>query len=443
MSTILYDLNAISPLDGRYKNITLPLHHFFSEYALFKYRLKIEIEYFIKLCNIIPKLLCIDNNILNELRDIYYNFSIEDCIKIKKIEETTKHDIKALEYFIQEKFSLLNLDTYSSFIHFGLTSQDINTSAVMLGIKNSLQSVILPNIKQIIINLNDLSIKWDDIPMLSRTHGQPATPTTIGKELQVFVYRLNNEINNLNNTVYYTKFGGAVGNFSAHLAAYPTINWINFADEFIDSLGLVRHKYTTQISNYDEISYILDSIKRINCIILDLNQDVWLYISNGYFKQKFNTDEIGSSTMPHKVNPIDFENSEGNLLIANSLLEGISRKLPISRLQRDLTDSTILRNIGSIFGYSLIGYSSTIKGITKLELNELNIKKDLDENYVVISEALQTILRREGINNAYELFKDFTRNTNIINRDTTINFINNLDINSIIKEELILICNKY
>lgn len=427
---------AISPIDGRYKDLTLPLQKYFSEYALFKYRLKIEIEYFISLCNTIPELISFPKNKFEILRKVYIDFSIKDCLKIKNIENKTKHDVKALEYFIQEKFLILNIGNYKSFIHFGLTSQDINSSAVMLGIKDSLKSIILPEIKNLITDLNDLSSNWNKIPMLSRTHGQPATTTTVGKELQVFVYRLNNEIINLNNSIFYTKFGGAVGNFSAHLAAYPNINWTDFANKFIESLGLIRHEYTTQISNYDEISYILDSLKRINCIILDLNQDIWLYISNGYFKQKFHNDEIGSSTMPHKVNPINFENSEGNLIVANSLLECLSRKLPISRLQRDLTDSTILRNLGNLFAYSLIGYSSTIKGINKLELNNDIINKDLENNYVVISEALQTILRREGIDNAYEIFKNFTRNSDKVNQKTTSEFINNLDIKNSIKEEL-------
>lgn len=439
MSDINSALTALSPIDGRYKDTTSPLRQFFSEYALFKYRLQVEIEYFIALCNIVPELKEFNKSKFNSLRCIYQNFSIDDCLRIKTIENITKHDVKALEYFIQEQFSLLDIENYNSFIHFGLTSQDTNTSAVMLGIKDALEIVIFPEINKLKTNLDILSNDWFKTPMLSRTHGQSATPTTVGKELQVFVYRLNNEILNLNNAIYYTKFGGAVGNFNAHMTAYPNIDWITFADEFIDSLGLVRHKYTTQISNYDEISYILDSIKRINTIILDLDQDIWLYISQGYFKQKFNQNEVGSSTMPHKVNPINFENSEGNLIVANSLLECLSRKLPISRLQRDLTDSTILRNIGAIFAYSLIGFSSTIKGLHKLELNNDAIEKDLDINYVVISEALQTILRREGIKDAYEQFKNFTRNSIHINKETTREFINSLDISQNIKDELNLI----
>ena len=370
------------------------------------------------------------------MRNIYINFTITDCQEIKQIESNTKHDIKALEYFIQDRFRKLNMSQFNSFIHFGLTSQDINTSSLMLGIKDSLTELIFPEIINIKSILDSLSNLWQDISMLSRTHGQPATPTTVGKELQVFVYRLTNEIKNLERTIFYTKFGGAVGNFSAHLAAYPDINWAEFADRFINKLGLVRHKYTTQISNYDEISYILDSLKRINCIVLDLNQDIWLYISNGYFKQKINTNEVGSSTMPHKVNPINFENSEGNLIVSNSLIEGISRKIPISRLQRDLTDSTILRNIGSVFAFSLIGYTSTIKGLNKLEINNQIIKNDLESNFVVVSEALQTILRREGIQNAYEIFKDFTRNVSNIDRETIIDFIDNLDVDNSIKDEL-------
>ena len=429
-------LLAISPIDGRYKDITYPLQKYFSEYALFKYRLKVEIEYFIELCNTIPALSMFSKNNFNVLRNVYINFTITDCQEIKQIESNTKHDIKALEYFIQDRFRKLNMSQFNSFIHFGLTSQDINTSSLMLGIKDSLTELIFPEIINIKSILDSLSNLWQDISMLSRTHGQPATPTTVGKELQVFVYRLTNEIKNLERAIFYTKFGGAVGNFSAHLAAYPDINWSEFADNFINKLGLVRHKYTTQISNYDEISYILDSLKRINCIVLDLNQDIWLYISNGYFKQKINTNEVGSSTMPHKVNPINFENSEGNLIVSNSLIEGISRKIPISRLQRDLTDSTILRNIGSVFAFSLIGYTSTIKGLNKLEINNQIIKNDLESNFVVVSEALQTILRREGIQNAYEIFKDFTRNVSNIDRETIIDFIDNLDVDNSIKDEL-------
>lgn len=429
-------LSAISPIDGRYKDITYPLQKYFSEYALFKYRLKVEIEYFIELCNTIPALSMFSKDNFDVLRNIYVNFTITDCQEIKQIECNTKHDIKALEYFIQDRFRKLNMSQFNSFIHFGLTSQDINTSSLMLGIKDSLTELIFPEIINIKSILDSLSNLWQDISMLSRTHGQPATPTTVGKELQVFVYRLTNEIKNLERTIFYTKFGGAVGNFSAHLAAYPDINWAEFADRFINKLGLVRHKYTTQISNYDEISYILDSLKRINCIVLDLNQDIWLYISNGYFKQKINTNEVGSSTMPHKVNPINFENSEGNLIVSNSLIEGISRKIPISRLQRDLTDSTILRNIGSVFAFSLIGYTSTIKGLNKLEINNHIIKNDLESNFVVVSEALQTILRREGIQNAYEIFKDFTRNVSNIDRETIIDFIDNLDVDNSIKDEL-------
>ena len=437
------EILAISPIDGRYKTITYPLQSYFSEYALFKYRLMIEIEYFIKLSKILPELSDFNIENIEILRDIYINFSIEDCLKIKEKEVTTNHDIKALEYFIQEKFLNLGIDKYNSFIHFALTSQDINSSAQMLAIKDGLENSIIPEIKKIISILDSLSILWKNISMLSKTHGQVATPTTVGKELQVFVYRLKNEITNLNKSIYYTKFGGAVGNFSAHFAAYPQINWIEFADKFVNDLGLVRHKYTTQISNYDEISFIIDSLKRINSIILDLNQDMWLYISYGYFKQKIIKNEVGSSTMPHKINPINFENSEGNLIVANSLIEGISRKIPISRLQRDLTDSTILRNVGSLFAYSLIGYTSTIKGLNKIELNETVIKNDLNQNSVVLTEALQTILRRESIDNSYELFKDFTRTDKIFTENNFLVFINSLDIKDNIKKELISILKTY
>ena len=432
----LSNITCISPIDGRYRDTTIILKDYFSEFALFRYRLRIEIEYFINLCKILPELSNFNKVLFEKLKDIYNNFTFKDCLQIKEIENKTKHDIKALEYFIKNKFIELKIVKYSSFIHFGLTSQDINTSSVMLSIKDSLTNVIIPQINKIKLHLTDLSSQWINIPMLSKTHGQPATPTTVGKELYVFIYRLENELENLKNIKYYTKFGGAVGNFNAHLVSYPSINWINFADEFINNIGLIRHKYTTQISNYDEISYILDNLKRINTIILDLNQDIWFYISNGYFKQKIIENEIGSSTMPHKVNPINFENSEGNLTICNALLECLSRKLPVSRLQRDLTDSTILRNLGSIFGYAIIGYTSIINGLNKITIDEILITKDLEENYIVISEAIQTILRKNGIDNAYELLKDLTRNNGVIDKESMNNFINNLEVSYSLKEEL-------
>ena len=433
-------INAICPLDGRYEHNINTLKKYFSEFSLFKYRLLIEIEYFIHLSKKIPQLSNIDKEIHFILKSIYTNFTIDDCNEIKIIEDNIKHDVKAVEYFIQNKFkSYINypqLKDTINFIHFGLTSQDINCPAQMLMIKNSINDVFYPTFSAIIAILDTIANKYINITMISHTHGQPASPTTFGKEIRVFKYRLSKEIDNLKLTKYSTKFGGAVGNFNAHYVAFPNIDWNKFSDDFISSIGLTRNQYTTQISNYEEISYIFDTFKRINCILIDFNTDIWTYISKNYIKQKINKNEVGSSTMPHKINPINFENSEGNLIIANSLFEGMSRKLPISRLQRDLTDSTILRNTGIAFGYSLVAYKSLLSGLDKIEINKYAINIDIEKNYIVLAEAIQTILRREGINDAYEMLKDFTRkNTNITSKDIY-DFIDKLNINNNVKDEL-------
>lgn len=430
-------LLAITPIDGRYSSSTTDLSKYVSEYALFRYRLVVEVEYFIALCKQpIKELKNVDSSAILKLREIVFNFTPEECLKIKQIENKIKHDVKAVEYYLQEKFRECGLGEYISFIHFGLTSQDINSSAVILSIKNTIENEIYPNLYNITNTLKNMYDEYKNITMLSRTHGQAASPTTIGKELFVFYYRLQVQIDSLSKVEYRTKFGGAVGNFNAHKVAYPDIDWIQFADEFIYKLNLIRNDYTTQISNYDEISTIFDNIKRINTILINMNNDIWTYISLGYFKQKVNTDEVGSSTMPHKVNPINFENSEGNLIISISLLECLSRKLPISRMQRDLTDSTILRNIGSIFGYTLIGYKSLITGLSKLVINKSVIDKDLEDNYIVISEGIQTILRREGITDAYEKLKDLTRGSENLKKEDFERYINSLDISCKLKDEL-------
>jgi adenylosuccinate lyase len=440
MGNLREQLESISPLEGRYKSFVECLSPYFSEFAFFKYRIKIEIDYFIYLHKLkIEQLPELDKATIISLKTLYSNFNLFDCFKIKEKEEITKHDVKAIEYYLQEKFNnntLTEVKNRISFIHFGLTSQDINCPAQMLMIRDSISNIIIPTFTSIVSILNTLGNKWHSIPMLSHTHGQPASPTTVGKELLVFEYRLRAEILLLLNNSYTTKFGGAVGNMNAHYVAYPNLNWEEIADNFIRSLGLKRNKYTTQISNYEEISYILDILKRINCILIDANCDIWFYISKGYFRQQISNNEVGSSTMPHKINPINFENSEGNLIIANSLLEGISRKIPISRLQRDLTDSTILRNVGSAFGYSLIAYKSFLMGLNKLELDKENIQNDLFNNLAVIGEAIQTILRREGINNAYEMVKDLTRKNKIITSEDFFVFIERLKVNDNIKEEL-------
>ena len=434
----LNSLNAISPIDGRYRKKTESLSKYFSEEALIKYRLKIEIEYFIALCQIpLPELKTFNLKLFKDLRNIYMNFSIKDAIKIKEIENKTNHDVKAVEYYIKEKFNDLNILKYKEFVHFGLTSQDINNTAIPLSVKEALNDIYLIELNKIIDFLKKLVNTFNDITILARTHGQPASPTTMGKELDVFNQRLIIQRDQLLKIPNSAKFSGATGNFNAHNVAYPKINWKKFAQNFVTkNLGLHYSFPTTQIEHYDSFASLCDNLKRINTILIDFNQDIWLYISQDYFKQKVKSNEVGSSAMPHKVNPIDFENAEGNLGIANSILNFFSSKLPISRLQRDLTDSTVLRNIGVPIGHTLIAFSSILKGLKKLVINKEKIKNDLEENWVVISEAIQTILRREGYNNPYEVLKDLTRKHKIINKKNLHSFINKLNISEDLKIEL-------
>ena len=434
----LTELNAISPIDGRYRNKVSQLANYFSEEALIKYRVKVEIEYFIALCKIpLPQLAGFDNNLFPDLRKIYENFSAEDAQKIKDIESVTNHDVKAVEYFIKEKFDALNLQAHKEFIHFGLTSQDINNTAIPLSIKDAMDEVYYPNLDTLVSKLADLSEEWENIPMLARTHGQPASPTRLGKEFFVFVERINNQAIHIQHTPHAAKFGGATGNFNAHKVAYPDIDWKNFGTHFVeDVLGLHHSFPTTQIEHYDHMAALYDGMKRINTILIDLDRDVWTYVSNDYFKQKIKAGEIGSSAMPHKVNPIDFENSEGNLGMANAIFEHLSAKLPLSRLQRDLTDSTVLRNVGVPFGHTLIGFASTLKGLNKLLLNEAKFAEDLENNWAVVAEAIQTILRREAYPNPYEALKGLTRTNEKINQKSIADFIDTLEVSSAIKEEL-------
>ncbi|OEK08719.1 adenylosuccinate lyase [Flavivirga aquatica] len=431
-------LNAISPIDGRYRSKVNELAPYFSEEALIKYRVLVEIEYFIALCEIpLPQLETIDNAIFDSLRAIYKDFSAEDALAIKKIESITNHDVKAVEYFIKEKFDALNLSQYKEFIHFGLTSQDINNTAIPLSIKEAMNNVYVGEYQIVLNKLKDLSKDWADIPMLARTHGQPASPTRLGKEIEVFVKRLEEQFNLLNDIPSAAKFGGATGNFNAHHVAYPNIDWKAFGSKFVqEKLGLQHSFPTTQIEHYDHMAALFDGLKRINTIIIDLDRDVWTYVSMDYFKQKIKAGEVGSSAMPHKVNPIDFENSEGNLGIANAIFEHLSAKLPISRLQRDLTDSTVLRNVGVPFGHTLIGFKSTLKGLDKLLLNESKFAEDLENNWAVVAEAIQTILRREAYPNPYEALKGLTRTNSKINQKSISNFIDTLEVSNTIKEEL-------
>ncbi len=431
-------LNAISPIDGRYRKKTESLSKYFSEESLIKYRLKIEIEYFIALCKIpLPELKKFNSKLFKNLRNIYINFSKNDAIKIKKIERKTNHDVKAVEYYIKEKFNDLNILEYNEFVHFGLTSQDINNTAIPLSLKEALNNIYLIELNKIIEFLKKLVNKYNDITILARTHGQPASPTTMGKELDVFNQRLIIQRDQLLKIPNSAKFSGATGNFNAHNIAYPKINWKKFAENFVNiTLGLNFSFPTTQIEHYDSFASLCDNLKRINTILIDFNQDIWLYISQDYFKQKVKSNEVGSSAMPHKVNPIDFENAEGNLGIANSILNFFSSKLPISRLQRDLTDSTVLRNIGVPIGHTLIAFSSILNGLKKIVINQEKIKNDLEDNWVVISEAIQTILRREGYNNPYEVLKDLTRKDKTINKKNLHSFINKLDISEELKIEL-------
>lgn len=431
-------LQAISPIDGRYHRKTQPLVRYFSEEALIRYRILVEIEYFIGLCELpLPQLESFDATKKEDLRAIYQNFSTEDAQKVKQIESITNHDVKAVEYFIKEKMDALGLEAFKEFIHFGLTSQDINNTAVPLSIKECVEEVYLPTLDQLISQLSDLVNQWKDIPMLARTHGQPASPTRLGKEIAVFVTRLEEQKTLLLSCKYAAKFGGATGNFNAHHIAYPSIDWLQFAQNFVETnLGLYHSYPTTQIEHYDHLAALFDSIKRINTIILDLDRDFWTYISMDYFKQKIKEGEVGSSAMPHKVNPIDFENSEGNIGLANALLEHLSAKLPVSRLQRDLTDSTVLRTVGVPFGHTLIALEATLQGLNKLMLNPEKIAQDLDNNWAVVAEAIQTILRREGYPNPYEALKGLTRTNTTINQQTLFDFIETLEVDDSIKNEL-------
>ncbi|MEZ4842467.1 MAG: adenylosuccinate lyase [Flavobacteriaceae bacterium] len=434
----LTNLNAISPIDGRYRSKTNQLAPYFSEEALIKYRLKVEIEYFIALCQIpLPQLKSFDSKNYEKLRDIYLNFTEKDAQQIKDIEKVTNHDVKAVEYFIKEQFDALKLQNYKEFIHFGLTSQDINNTAIPLSLNDAFDIVYYPEIASLIEKLRSLADEWKDIPMLARTHGQPASPTRLGKEITVFIERIEQQIHQLQQIPYAAKFGGATGNFNAHNIAYPTINWKDFGTNFVEKVLGLHHSFpTTQIEHYDHLAGIFDALKRINNIIIDLDRDIWTYISMSYFKQKIKAGEVGSSAMPHKVNPIDFENSEGNLGIANALFEHLSAKLPISRLQRDLTDSTVLRNIGVPIAHTIIGFSSTLKGLNKLLLNKEKIEEDLEDNWAVVAEAIQTILRRENYPNPYEALKGLTRTNDAINQQTIANFIDGLDVSADIKKEL-------
>lgn len=434
----LTTLNAISPIDGRYRNKVTQLADYFSEEALIKYRVKVEIEYFIALCEIpLPQLNDINKEVFGDLRKIYEEFSTENAQRIKDIESTTNHDVKAVEYFIKEKFDVLGLEKYKEFIHFGLTSQDINNTAIPLSIKDAIEEVYYPTLDSLASKLADLAEEWEDIPMLARTHGQPASPTRLGKEFFVFVERINQQILFLQHIPNAAKFGGATGNYNAHKVAYPTIDWKSFGTSFVEEVLELHHSFpTTQIEHYDHMASLFDAMKRVNTILIDLDRDIWTYVSMDYFKQKIKEGEVGSSAMPHKVNPIDFENSEGNLGIANAIFEHLSAKLPVSRLQRDLTDSTVLRNIGVPFGHTLIAFASTLKGLNKLLLNKEKFEEDLENNWAVAAEAIQTILRREGYPNPYEALKGLTRTNEKITQKTIASFIDTLEVSDVIKNEL-------
>ena len=435
----LTELNAISPIDGRYRSKTISLSPYFSEEALIKYRVLVEVEYFIALREAdLPQLAKIDKSIYDSLRAIYKNFSTEDALWIKETEKTTNHDVKAVEYFIKSKFDSLGLQEYKEFIHFGLTSQDINNTAIPLSTKEAFENVYLPGLVSVIAKLKELAMEWKDVPMLARTHGQPASPTLLGKEILVFVERLEEQMRLLFNVPFAAKFGGATGNYNAHKVAYPNTDWRKFGTDFVEnSLGLHHSFPTTQIEHYDHFAAFFDALKRINTILLDLCRDIWTYVSMDYFKQKLKAGEIGSSAMPHKVNPIDFENAEGNLGIANAILEHLSAKLPLSRLQRDLTDSTVLRNLGVPVAHILISYKSILKGLDKLILNEEIFNRDLENNWAVVAEAVQTILRREGYPKPYEALKDLTRTNTHITKDSMHTFINGLNVSAEVKAELL------
>ncbi len=435
-------LTAISPIDGRYRTKTDILGNYFSEFALIRYRVRVEIEYFIALCELpLPQLESFDKSLFPALRAIYTDFSLADAQRVKDIEKVTNHDVKAVEYLIKEKFDVIGgLDAYKEFVHFGLTSQDINNTSVPLSIKEALADVICPQVEELIAQLETYAAEWADVSMLAKTHGQPASPTRLGKEIKVFAYRLSRQLDELKRTPVTAKFGGATGNFNAHHVAYPSYDWAAFGNAFVaGKLGLEREQYTTQISNYDCMGAIFDALRRINTIIIDLDRDFWMYISMEYFKQKIKAGEVGSSAMPHKVNPIDFENSEGNLGISNALLQFLAQKLPVSRLQRDLTDSTVLRNVGVPFGHTVIAIQSTLKGLRKLILNETKINEDLENTWAVVAEAIQTILRREAYPHPYEALKALTRTNQRMTKETIREFINTLDVSDAVKAELMAI----
>ena len=439
---VLDVLTAVSPVDGRYRGKTEKLANYFSEFALIKYRVRVEIEYFISLCELpLPQLASFDKQLFGKLRNIYDNFTEEDAARVKEIESITNHDVKAVEYFIKEQFDKIGgLDAYKEFIHFGLTSQDINNTSVPLSILEALKDVYYPQVEELIAQLQQYADEWKDVPMLAKTHGQPASPTRLGKEIKVFVYRLQEQLESLKACKLTAKFGGATGNFNAHHVAYPEYDWKAFGNKFVsEHLGLQREQWTTQISNYDHLGSIFDAMRRINTIIIDLDRDFWLYISMEYFKQKIKAGEVGSSAMPHKVNPIDFENSEGNLGIANAVLQFLAQKLPVSRLQRDLTDSTVLRNIGVPFGHGVISIQSTLKGLRKLILNQERLNADLENTWAVVAEAIQTILRREAYPHPYEALKALTRTNTQMTAESIHDFIQTLNVSEEVKAELMAI----
>lgn len=435
-------LTAISPIDGRYRGKTEALANYYSEFALIRYRVRVEIEYFITLCELpLPQLASFDHALFERLRDIYRNLDENEAQRVKDIEKITNHDVKAVEYFIKEEFDKIGgLDAYKEFIHFGLTSQDINNTSVPLSVKESLEQVYYPQVEELIAQLQTYADEWKDVPMLAKTHGQPASPTRLGKEIMVYVYRLTEQLNSLKACKITAKFGGATGNYNAHHVAYPEFDWKTFGNKFVsEKLGLEREQYTTQISNYDYLGAIFDAIRRINTIIIDLDRDFWMYISMEYFKQKIKAGEVGSSAMPHKVNPIDFENSEGNLGIANAILQFLAQKLPVSRLQRDLTDSTVLRNIGVPMGHGVIAIQSTLKGLRKLILHEEKLQEDLNNTWAVVAEAIQTILRREAYPHPYEALKALTRTNKHMTEETIHEFIQGLNVSDSVKAELMAI----
>lgn len=435
-------LTAVSPIDGRYRSKTESLADYFSEYALIRYRVRVEIEYFITLCELpLLQLKSFNSALFEQLRDIYRNFDEASAARVKEIESITNHDVKAVEYFIKEEFDKIGgLDDYKEFIHFGLTSQDINNTSVPLSVKEALEEVFYPQVEELIAQLKEYAEAWKDVPMLAKTHGQPASPTRLGKEVEVYVYRLSEQLATLRNCKMTAKFGGATGNFNAHHVAYPQHDWHAFGNRFVsEKLGLEREQWTTQISNYDHLGSVFDAIRRINTIIIDLNRDFWMYISMEYFKQKIKAGEVGSSAMPHKVNPIDFENSEGNLGIANAILQFLAQKLPVSRLQRDLTDSTVLRNVGVPVGHSVIAIQSTLKGLRKLILNEEKLREDLENTWAVVAEAIQTILRREAYPHPYEALKALTRTNEKMTEETIHAFVQTLNVSDSVKAELMAI----